>query len=287
VGYVLPLALVKICLIVNSEILMGQVKNSDVVKIPLRKARSLGRRLAAYPRRGLARARARVGRGLALPPARYIHLVAGTRDITWYLYAGRATFEQFDGLLRGNGVPFEQSGRILDFGCGVGRLMRYLSDVKGPAIYGSDYNPELIRWCERHVPFASFAVNPLNGPLPYADNFFDLVYAYSVFTHLTEAQQHLWMKELTRVLRPGGHLLFTTHGEAYLPVLNADERQRFTDGKLVIRNPEIAGQNECGAFCSAAYIREKLAPYLEEIDAIRINSGAEMGQDTNLFRKPL
>jgi len=45
--------------------------------------------------------------------------------------------------------------------------------------------------------------------LPYRDSFFNLVYAYSVFTHLPEPAQNVWIPEIARVLRPGGVFVCT------------------------------------------------------------------------------
>jgi SAM-dependent methyltransferase len=70
----------------------------------------------------------------------------------------------------------------------------------------------LVEWCQKNLSFASFAQNPLQGKLEYSDRSFDFIYAWSVFTHLTEHQGIFWIDELRRVLRPGGYLYFTTHG---------------------------------------------------------------------------
>ena len=69
------------------------------------------------------------------------------------------------------------------------------------------------------------AVRPVPGQPPergvdYPDATFDLIYAFSVFTHLAPAGQTFWIAELTRVLKPGGCLFLTTHGEHYLPQLS-------------------------------------------------------------------
>src|SRR5438046_2874585 len=80
-------------------------------------------------------------------------------------------------------------------------------------------------------------------PLAFANATFDLAYALSVFTHLPEAMQHDWMDELRRVVRPGGYLLLTTHGERYLERLDAGERRQFQNGELVVRWGEAPGTN--------------------------------------------
>jgi SAM-dependent methyltransferase len=53
----------------------------------------------------------------------------------------------------------------------------------------------------------------LNPPLPFAeDNSFDLVYAFSVFTHIPAEHQEAWLLEMKRILKPGGFLVCTVAG---------------------------------------------------------------------------
>ena len=77
-----------------------------------------------------------------------------------------------DGL-RANGADPEALGDVLDFGCGSGRLLRHWKASDRLRLHGTDYNADLIAWCQRHYRFARFSVNPLAGPLPYPDASFD------------------------------------------------------------------------------------------------------------------
>ena len=87
----------------------------------------------------------------------------------------------------------QQFRAVLDFGCGCGRIIRHWKDLKGPVIYGSDYNPQLVEFCRRALPFARFSVNRLRSPLDYEDSTFDFIYAISVFTHLEEGDEDFWI----------------------------------------------------------------------------------------------
>ena len=102
--------------------------------------------------------------------------------------------------------------RLLDFGCGWGRYTRlFLREVPEHGLYGADPEPVAIQVCRRHVPYGCFVNSPSRPPLPFRDQFFDLVVAYSVFSHLSEINAANWIYELSRVLRPGGILVATTH----------------------------------------------------------------------------
>ncbi len=147
----------------------------------------------------------------------------------------------------------------LDFGCGCGRVLRHFPKLglKDLSLYGSDYNAFLIDWCRQNLPFARFEVNNLKPPLKYPNALFDFVYAISVFTHLTEPLQFEWLDEMARIIKPGGCLALTVHGSAFLIDLDEDQQRRFRSGQLVIKFPENAGKNSCGAYHPVQYIREK------------------------------
>jgi SAM-dependent methyltransferase len=202
------------------------------------------------------------GRGVEppLPDPRLIYSVCGTEESSWYLESGTFAAQEIRGALERSGARMEKLRRILDFGCGSARILRHWRTLRGPALYGTDYNPELVAWCDANLPFARFSVNTLDGPLSYRSRTFDLVYAFSVFTHLTEAQQRHWIDELGRILRPGGYLYLTTHGEFYLPHVPADQRDHFRRGGLVVTGGELAGTNVCAAFHPEPYVLNVLAP---------------------------
>src|SRR5262249_27140661 len=149
---------------------------------------------------------------------------------------------------------------------------------------GTDLNPAAVRWCRTNLAFASFEENGLAPPLPFEDGRFELVYALSVFTHLPEELQLAWMKELRRVLRPGGWLLLSTHGDAYRERLDADERVRFRAGDLVVRWEQVAGTNLCSAFHPESYVRTHLANGLDVVEFSPQGAVGNPHQDLTVLR---
>jgi SAM-dependent methyltransferase len=181
---------------------------------------------------------------------------------------------------------FDETAAILDFGCGCGRVTRFWHGATKARICGTDYNQQLIEWCQQNLPFAAFGANQLTPPLTYDDGEFDLIYAFSVFTHLTEDLQAPWMVELTRVLKPGGHLLLSAHGDSYLDRLNDEERQRFAAGNLVVKDDVSApGSNTCSAYHPVAFVRDQLARDLVVVDFIPEGARGNPKQDLYLLRK--
>jgi SAM-dependent methyltransferase len=217
--------------------------------------------------------------GPPLPPRRLMVRVAGTGDADWFLRGGRAGYDAIAAH-----VPLEQIDSVLDFGCGCGRVMRWWSDFHGD-VTGSDVSAPAVAWCRENLPFARFEENALAPPLVFADESFDLVYALSVFTHLTGDLQIAWRDELRRVLRPGGLLLVTTHGRSYVPRLGDEERKRFEHGELVVRWGDVAGTNLCSAYHPEVYLRDTFAQGFAFLELEAEGARGNPTQDLVLLRK--
>jgi SAM-dependent methyltransferase len=104
--------------------------------------------------------------------------------------------------------------RILDFGCGAGRVLRhFLPEASSAEFWGCDLHEPTVDWLSRNLsPPMRFFVNDAR-PMPQPDEHFDLVYGLSVFTHITHDWSD-WLLELHRVLKPDGLLLSTFMGRA-------------------------------------------------------------------------
>ena len=223
--------------------------------------------------------------GTPIPPDDFIYLVTGQRSAYRFLNGGRSASETIRETLFKHGVEVSQLEAVLDFGCGVGRIMRHWNAIPNPVWHGADYNPRLVEWCRNHLKFAEFQVNTLSDRLPYESQTFDLVYAFSVFTHLSESLQLYWIDELSRVLKPGGVIYMTTHGEYYYAGLSVEEQRQFRNGQLVVREPEQSGSNMCGAYHPVSFVREKMARHLEVVDFIESGARGNSTQDIYLLKK--
>jgi SAM-dependent methyltransferase len=222
---------------------------------------------------------------LPLPPDELRELVAGTTNVPRFLNGGYLGVDSMIKLLRRSGVAPQDLAAILDFGCGCGRAIRHWRRHGVAGLHGTDYNRELIAWCQANLPFADFAVNQWTPPLDYPEESFDLVYALSVFTHLPADLQFAWRDELRRVLRPGGYLLFTLHGRRYLPELAPEEHAQFNAGQLVVRDADNAGTNVCGSFHPEEYVRERFAVGFEVVDFVPEGAKGNPHQDIYLLRR--
>lgn len=154
---------------------------------------------------------------LPQPSAELVYLTQGITSITEYQNSILPAVAMMQGYLAAAGVPLEGLRSILDFGCGSGRLLLGWHIMRPElSCCGCDINQRLVGWAQRYLPSAmQFRCGQVAPPTAYASGSFDLVYAISVFTHLSIPLQQQWVEELYRVLRPGGFLLITLHGPLY------------------------------------------------------------------------
>jgi SAM-dependent methyltransferase len=192
---------------------------------------------------------------LPVPPARLRLLVDGrSGDAGCFLSVGREMAASIRGAVAECGAEVGEMGAILDFGCGCGRVARHWAGLDGPRLHGCDYNPELADWCDGNLPHLRAIRNELAPPTPYESESFDLIYALSVLSHLSEPLQSAWIAEFRRLLRPGGLLIVSVLGESVQHRLTFEERRRFLNGELVVERPRMAGRNLCTAYHPRPYV---------------------------------
>jgi SAM-dependent methyltransferase len=101
--------------------------------------------------------------------------------------------------------------RLLDIGVGWGRIYRVLLR-ETPHIVGIDPVPQCVELCRSALPGGQFEISPFAPPYRFSDGEFDVAYLYSVFSHLNEAPFLAMLREVARVVRRGGFVVFTTLG---------------------------------------------------------------------------
>ena len=174
-------------------------------------------------------------RGPLIPPERFIFVGDGDfKSIgdEFYNY-----FVKIGGLKSGD--------RVLDIGCGIGRMARplvtYLDSNRGGEYHGFDIVSDGIDWCKKnyeqycnfHFELADIynkCYNPLGKhesseyKFKFEDNFFDFIYATSVFTHMLPKGVERYISEITRVLKIKGRCLFTFF------ILNSESKRLISSG---------------------------------------------------------
>jgi SAM-dependent methyltransferase len=195
----------------------------------------LGRSLKRVPSLYRPARAARTWAGARMPPRHVegipgrVHrndfmLTGGSRlaaDV--YAAAGREAVAAIDRALRSDGATLETARSVLDFGCGYGRVLRWLVQRVPPAHVGAhDIDAPAMRFCA-----AEFGVEAVAAPAEGRLAPYELVWAGSVATHLPEAAWLAWIHGLRAVLDEGATVVFTTHGprlvgnEGYMPGMAA------------------------------------------------------------------
>jgi Methyltransferase domain len=139
-------------------------------------------------------------------------------------------------------IMFEDIGlkrrptRLLEFASGYARISRHLVNYpKEIELVVCDIHDEARKFYAEHldVPFIKSAGIPEGFE---ASNDFDVVFAFSFFSHLPEKSWSRWLAVLFRCVTPGGHLIFTTHG---LKIHEQFGRPELSDnGFLFVRDSE-------------------------------------------------
>ena len=188
-------------------------------------------------------------------------------------------------------LKYSKVGKIdvLEWGCGPCRLIRHMPGLLGERagdVSGTDYNPDTIDWCKTSVSGIRFELNGLMPPLPFPDNAFDAVYNFSVLTHLSSNVQIAWTQELYRVLKPGGVMVGTTHGENYEYMLaSTQEKDAYARGDCVEQEQYAEGAKWYFAVHPEKFVREKLLHQFESVERVPVSEGVGMLQDVWVARK--
>jgi trans-aconitate methyltransferase len=114
-----------------------------------------------------------------------------------------------------------EDARVLDFGCGWGRLIRLCYKyVPFENIYGVDPWDESIKECKDHGVKANLEISDwVPYSLPFEQKF-DLIFAFSVFTHLSEKTTQTVLETLRKYIKKDGLLVVTIRSKEYWHVYN-------------------------------------------------------------------
>lgn len=155
-----------------------------------------------------------------LPPPELAVRVSGVTGETFRVQGLKMYTDLLDTIER---YALPTTGRLLDWGCGCGRVLRWFlgrsefviqNATAGPGTppLGCDIDPDAIAWCLSHYP-GNFEQVPFDPPTSLPSEAYDVVMACSVLTHLDRDRQLAWLGEVHRWLAPGGYFLASTNAE--------------------------------------------------------------------------
>ncbi len=212
--------------------------------------------------------------GLPLPPphlATRVGTVDGTDPMGFYLEEGARLRNVIDQLLPG-GWAWDGK-RVLDFGCGSARVLRHFAaEAQQGAFSGCDIDRASIEWDQANLsPPMRFFRNDIAPPLPLGAGSLDLVYAMSVFTHITDLWSD-WLAEMHRLLAPDGVLIASFLGEGMWEALVREPFHEEDIGMTVLHHAEGP---DAWVFHSEWWLREHWGRAFEVLDVRRPPRGAD------------
>jgi len=227
-----------------------------------------------------------------VPPAELRYRVHGSLDKESFIQSGKNLAQSIRDLCIVAGHDIYSFENVLDFGCGCGRVLQNFQDApRSCQFYGTDIDSELVNWCKKYLPHIQRSTNGYQPPLPFENNTFDLIYAISVFTHLDEDFQHIWLRELQRIAKVGGIIILTVHGENVISKLAPSDQNRihsngfmFATGATGILKLDKLPDFYQTAYHTKEYIYREWSAYFEVLHYLE--RGINNHQDAVLLRKP-
>jgi len=197
-----------------------------------------------------------------------------------FIIYGYTTYRRIESILQ---IYFRKSlnsfSRILDWGCGCGRVSRHLTDSV-PRLHDCDIDPLNIRYCSENIAGGKFDVVALMPPTSYPDGYFDLIIGISVFTHLTGKAAQAWAGEIARIIQPGGVALMTVHGNSAIARFKEDSKlieifgTTFLDGDLDPALEKIISDKAYyrSTYHLASRVRNDFSKYFTVVDIIKASN---------------
>jgi SAM-dependent methyltransferase len=205
-----------------------------------------------------------------------------------YLANGEEHVARMLEIVRASGFELARGDRVLDLGCGAGRMIRYLRDLAATCeIWGADISAEHIFWCRRHLsPPFHFATTTKIPHLPFEDRGLNLIYCGSLFTHIDDLAD-AWLLELRRILAPGGRLYLTAHDNHTLELFKQGAYQGRRDVRWFRAQPvyqeakgpfgmfTIARDENSQVFYDRAFLVKRLSSAFEVLSITEEAYGAQ------------
>ena len=163
------------------------------------------------------------------------------------------------------------AGRLLDFACGYGLLLRFLThSLPVDNITASEIQPEALAFVRDR--FGVRAILSNVDPQAFQPGAtFDIIWVASLFSHLPERLFERWLGRLTRCLTPQGILCFSAHDDRLLPA-GTTMPESGIHYRPFSENPDLDGRNYGTTFVTEDYVRRSM--------------GTACGRDRNVFLIP-
>ena len=182
-----------------------------------------------------------------LPGTEEIRRVTGPVGLSRFALGGATVYSKVERIsTRYLGKSLDQLTRILDWGCGCARVIRFAPERVRRKIIGIDIDRHNVDWCRANYDDVEVLAIEPDPPTPFEDAKFDLIYGQSVFTHLTEDSQFEWLSEHRRLLKPRGICAVTIASELGWSVMLQEQRDSYQYADYLNRGIRDSGWLDIG-----------------------------------------
>lgn len=146
--------------------------------------------------------------------------------------------------------------KVLEVGVGAGTDFLQFARA-GADLYGVDLTPKAIELVKKRLEIYGLKANLQcsdSENLPFEDNTFDLVYSWGVIHHTPETEKAI--KEIHRVLKPGGQIIIMIYHRFSLGHLRMYIRYGLMQGKIFVNMKELVSENLESKGTKSYYIKE-------------------------------
>ncbi len=148
------------------------------------------------------------------------------------------------------------AGRILDVGCGEGRILSRLDNHITHG-HGIDINETSVQLCKENLPKNKYKVGSITET-GYPDSYFDcIVLSFNLLGNL-DNDKDLAIREIRRILKPGGMVLFSTYSQRSEKIQESAYRSLPGFSKVSSKGDYTFAQTEHGPFSSERFDEDKL-----------------------------
>lgn len=235
-----------------------------------------------------------------VPVEPIVHLNYGAGSPESFLESGRFDTRKMMTCIQSNGGLLAEGSRILDFGCGSGRMLRWIPEyVANGEYWGCDTTAKAITWAQAHLgPRFRLFTNLREPHLPFSDGYFDLIYAGSVFSHVDDLADY-WLLELRRVIKVNRGILFVTFQNEHSLEVIARQNTAATKGYYQRLYNELFIQKYIGVsfdkvvvgktaytsqvFYDSSWFRQHLGCYFDRVVIIQEAYGWQSGALLSYF----
>ena len=233
--------------------------------------------------------------GVRIPPGWLVQAFTGAPDTVHHIESGIQSAEYYVDQYNRHGGGFDDVERVLDFGCGCGRVLSRMPAKEGIDYVGVDLREDALQWLRATLPHGTFVAGTEMPPLDLQSGSVDLIYSVSVLTHLDRERERAWLDEWFRLARPGGIVISTFRGEDWVEQFTLENQRRAIQQAWSANNGFCYQKHRywegifpafySGTYQTEDYVRANWGKHFEILD-IRPPAETPNEQNTAIMRKP-